>query len=63
MIKRRVLNDYITIVNKRSEIVHEIGESVKQMIDSHDNTIFYLARYYNDAYLEKLSNFFVTLEP
>ena len=54
LIKRRVLNDYISIVNKRGEIVARIGHDYRQMKESNEAAIFYFHKYYNSAYVENL---------
>lgn len=63
VLKRKVINDYISIVNKRGEIIEGINSDFQEMIDIHDDAIFYYNKYYNNKSLDHISKLFNQLSP
>ena len=63
LIKRRVLNDYINIVNKRGEILRNIGSDFENIVNTKDSNIYYFNKYYNLNYLQEIEKLFELLSP
>lgn len=59
MIKRRILNDYMNVINKRSEIVGEIERNLEVIMKMHSHMRAYFQRYYqhrNNMQYERLAS-------
>jgi hypothetical protein len=63
LVKRRVLNDYINIVNRRGQIIAKIGTDYDFIVQERDTNLFYFHKYYNTQYLAELENLFKQLGP
>ena len=61
IIKRRVLNDYINMVNKRGQIIQKMKDDQNQLEIDKDKNLIYFQKYYNSNSATELTKLFDSL--
>ncbi|EAR82798.1 hypothetical protein TTHERM_01083080 (macronuclear) [Tetrahymena thermophila SB210] len=63
LINRRVLNDYIHIVNKRQDVVDSMEDNFWSMVQLYDGTLHYFNKYYGKKLEDQMSKLNHMLKP